>query len=73
MKMLRFASKPWPELIADGSIIWWFPREDWLEWAKFFALPWRHARVDGEKIVANLETNEFENLPILQKDEWPAH
>ncbi len=36
-------------------------------------LPWRHARVDDEKIVANLETNEFENLPILQKDEWPAH
>jgi len=35
-------------------------------------LPWRHARVDGEMIVASLDAARFEKLEELQRDEWPG-
>jgi hypothetical protein len=35
-------------------------------------LPWRHARVEDERLVADLPPNAFNTLEELAKDEWPA-
>jgi hypothetical protein len=35
-------------------------------------LPWRDARVEGEKVVADFDADQFERLEELPRDEWPA-
>jgi hypothetical protein len=35
-------------------------------------LPWGHARVEGEKLVATLGQAEFERLEELARDQWPG-
>lgn len=35
-------------------------------------LPWKLAHVDGELVVASLDTERFDKLDELQRDEWPG-
>jgi hypothetical protein len=35
-------------------------------------LPWKCARVDGEKVEAALDERQFARLDQLERDEWPA-
>jgi hypothetical protein len=35
-------------------------------------LPWKLARVDGDLVVASLESSRFDQLDELQRDEWPG-
>jgi hypothetical protein len=35
-------------------------------------LPWSNARVEEERVVANLKRSDFEDLEELARDQWPA-
>jgi len=36
-------------------------------------LPWSAARVDGERLVAVVDSRTYRAFPEVEKDEWPAH
>jgi hypothetical protein len=35
-------------------------------------LPWSHAKIDGEKLVAKLDRQGFSELEQLPRDQWPG-
>jgi hypothetical protein len=39
---------------------------------RFRRLPWRHAHVEHDRLVTDLGGQRFTDLPLLDKDEWPA-
>jgi hypothetical protein len=36
-------------------------------------LPWKHAHVQEESVVARIGAEQFEKLEELQRDQWPGH
>jgi hypothetical protein len=39
---------------------------------QFRRLPWRHAHVEHDRLVTDLGGQPFTELPLLDKEEWPA-
>ena len=39
---------------------------------RFRRLPWRHAHVEHDRLVTDLGGQRFTDLPLLDKDDWPA-
>jgi hypothetical protein len=35
-------------------------------------LPWRHAHVDGDRVIARLSAAQFARLEQMPRDEWPG-
>jgi len=36
-------------------------------------LPWGAAHIDGDKLVTDLDSRQFNRLDELERDQWPAH